>query len=107
MEEFEKIYDANIVSNTVKVDYYTKTSQKVGDFLLGLFGFVIIYFLLFLISVLSFGSSLFYNIGVIIYLLSIFIFFRINRRFIAIGMLSIFILVVLIFGGCLLLLSLG
>ena len=100
---------------SLEVGYYTKTSRKVGDFFSGFFGIISFYGIFYLLLLYLFklvpyaAKSMDYIMPILAWILPIvtFIllpikFFRIGRKFIAIGMLSIIILILLVFGGCLL-----
>jgi hypothetical protein len=98
-----------------KPDYYITTGRKVGDFLLGFFGVAVLSFIYtfvssFVYSLLSsqtFSIAIWANffVSVIILVLLAVLFFKIGRRFIAIGVISISLLPILIFGSCILLLG--
>lgn len=96
-----------IYNNPQEADYYTTTGKKVGDFILGFFGIVILN--------LIFGTALsFANLGwanllisIVVFVFLLVLFFKIGRRFIAIGIISIALIPILIFGSCLLLLGAG
>lgn len=111
MEENKKQERSNVLGNSRKPDYYTSTGNKAGDFLIGFFGVIILFFLY--TTVISFAPSLFYSAGMVwvIYFIPIaviavapVIFFKIGRRFITIGIISIALIPFLVFGSCLLLL---
>jgi hypothetical protein len=89
-----------------KPSYYKNTRQKVGDFLLGFFGII---FLNFIFGIIFYPLSVFSNFGwqsvfisITILVLAVVIPFKIGRRFIALGVVSVALVPVLIFGSCLL-----
>lgn len=98
-------------------DYYIKKSRKVGDFCLGFFGTIIVPMVVtFLINLFDYifnfnGEGILISLssigGLVAYLWLIIKFFRTGRRFISIGMLSIIIFGLLIFGGCLIFLAIA
>ncbi len=108
-EKQGKIISMNYESRT---DYYTTPGKKVGDFLMGFFGFLALSFVGSILGsiISSFGSNGFISSIFGIFLLFVALglcifFFKIKRRFIAIGIISITLIPVLLFGSCLLLLS--
>jgi len=98
-QEGKIIYD-----NFQKPGYYTTTGLKVGDFMLGFFGIIILNSILgaVLYPLISLGGSLgdwgfmdFIIFLIILILLSV-LFFKIGRRFIAIGMISVALIPLLV-----------
>lgn len=99
-----------IVSNSeLKENYYTSTGKKVGDFFLGFFGVLILNFILaFIFGFLFIFANLYWMnlfISIAISLALIFLFFKKNRRFIAIGIIAMMLIPILVFGSCLVLLG--
>lgn len=98
-------------------DYYMKKSRRVGDFCLGFFGTIIVPMVaVFLIGLFNYifnfddegiTTALASIVGLVAYIWLIIKFFRTGRRFISIGMLSIIIFGLLIFGGCLIFLAIA
>lgn len=100
MGKFKKIDGAGIFKNPLKVDHYTKNSQKICDFFLGFFGVIALFLLSCLIiysTIPSIHIYLVYIVSTLIYFFLAMRFFKINRRFIAIGILSMLILGLFIF----------
>lgn len=94
-------------------DYYTTTGKKVGDFLIGFFGiWVISGFLSFFIAIIN--SIVFMNnydiqgwiagisfvISLILYIVAIVLAFHFKRHYIAIGIISSFVVPLLLVGAC-------
>lgn len=96
-----------IYNNPQEADYYTTTGKKVGDFILGFFGIIILNSIF--ATVLSFASLGWTSllIPIVVFAFSLVLFFKIGRRFIAIGIISIALIPILLFGSCLLLLGAG
>jgi hypothetical protein len=96
-------------NNFQKPDYYTTTGKKVGDFILGFFGIIILNFIFgaVLYPLFSLANSGWANLFISIVALVLFsvLFFKIGRRFIAVGIISMALIPILIFGSCLLLLG--
>jgi len=93
-------------------DYYTTTGKKVGDFGKGFFlniGIGIVASLLVsYLSIITSISIIGTIISILFFVMDVFLiirFFKENRRYIAIGMLSSLIIPLLLFGACTLLLS--
>lgn len=113
-ENKKKQEEKNSPSNSLKPDYYTSIWKKTGDFLLGFLGVIILFFLC--TTAINLASPLFYSAisdrvisGVILFLIVVIlslliIFFKIGRRFIALGMMSVLLIPFFVFGSCLLLL---
>lgn len=94
-----------------KSDYYVSSGRKAGDFLVGFFGVIILSILYTVIAnFLSsfFSTSVWITIGflfsIISYILLTVLFFKIGRRFIAIGIISIALVPLLLFGSCMVIL---
>lgn len=105
MEE-NKIQNEKITyENVSRADHYAKTSQKVGDFFLGFLGSLILPFAYSLISYVPIWVYFFASVAILVALCILF--FKIDRRFIAIGIISISLIPILVFGSCLLLLGGG
>jgi len=103
MEENKNQIEKVTYENVSRADHYAKTSQKVGDFFLGFLGALILPFAYSLISFIPVFA--FFIISVIILVALCILFFKVDRRFIAIGIISISLIPVLVFGSCLLLLG--
>ena len=90
-------------SSPRKSDYYTTTGKKIGDFLLGFFGIIILYSIFWAVSSLYPSFGLLADLFIwIIWIVVLILFFKTDRRFIAKGIISgelIRILVVLVFSG--------
>ncbi len=102
----------------ISKDYYINTNKKVLDFLIGFFGVYVAYVALsFLINVISFpiisyfesiGSDFLYSgffflspiIILVFFLVSLWLAFKNNRRFIAFGLITALSLPLLAFGAC-------
>ena len=95
-----------------KADFYTSTGKKVGDFVLGFFGIwvvIVIVSLIFagiqnIVNIRSgFGNIMFFVLPLILLILGLLfmaLFFKIGRRYLAIGILSSAILPLLVYGAC-------
>ncbi|MDD5031657.1 MAG: hypothetical protein PHR36_01270 [Patescibacteria group bacterium] len=98
-----------IYNNFQKPNYYTTTGKKVGDFILGFFGIIILNSILWVVlyPLLSSRNWGFVNLFIylIILILLMVLFFKIDRRFIAIGIISVALIPILVFGSCLFLLG--
>lgn len=100
--------EEEIIYNYPQKDYYyTTTGKRVGDFMLGFFGYIIINLILVfvflpLLAGFYWGYSFF---PIVINALLLVLFFKIGRRFIAIGIISVILISILIFGSCVLTLS--
>lgn len=103
MEENKIQSEKNAFENVSKDDHYTKTSQKVGDFFLGFLGSLILPFAYSLMSFIPIWVYFFVSVAILV--ASCVLFFKIGRRFIAVGIISMGLIPALIFGSCLLLLS--
>jgi hypothetical protein len=100
------------VQSSGKSDFYTSTGKKVGDFVLGFFGIwvvIVIVSLIFagirsLMNIRSgFGSIMFFVLPLILLILGLLLmglFFKMGRRYIAIGILSSSVLPLLVYGAC-------
>lgn len=104
-----------IHDNLRKPNYYTTTGKKVGDFALGFLGtgFVASFVSTFISSLLFFPAtlknSLFSStipilISIAVILSLIILSFKVGRKFIAIGIISLLLIPLLILGSCSLLL---
>jgi len=93
------------ITAPAKKTYYTNVGRKISDFCLGFFGIILIGYLGTLIDLNLLGiNGIFY---LLIYILVIIGVFKIQRKFIAIGILAPLILLLLIFGGCVFLVNFG
>jgi hypothetical protein len=95
-----------------KLDYYTSSGKKVGDFFIGFLGIWAINFVFG--SLLSLSSSFFseiyssfsffgisaWFIGLAVDIVLVILAFKYGRRFIAIGILATFLIPLLILGAC-------
>ena len=87
-------------------DYYLEPGKKIGDFFLGFFGALMVVVIAGVIGAAAPGSAAISVIGNLVLLIAgIVHFFRRGRRFIAIGMISIIIIPVLLFGACAILMT--
>jgi len=96
--------------NQTETGYYANKDNKIRDFILGLFGPVVIsIFLMSILTKLSTYGSFFLEgyyfsaISIILFIImlaSIYVSFRKKRRYIGIGLISFFILPFLLFGAC-------
>jgi hypothetical protein len=85
------------------IDYYAEKSRKIIDFLIGFFGTLILGGLLaWLISFIFRGVYLpmLYLILLILLGIVIYIFFKLNRRYIGIGAISAILIPLLAMGAC-------
>jgi hypothetical protein len=108
-----------VISNILlKPGYYITTRRKIADFFLGFFGFAVLSWVCQLLSLYLFNKLVVYVLPnwityaysglVISVILSLIIyFFKIGRKYIAIGIISLYLLPLLVVGGCLLLLGNG
>jgi len=106
------IEDTNIKSDeqlevpTINNDYYSVVNRKTLDFLLGFIGTIFILFLFPSISMTFLNS---FSAMIIVFLIILvglpIYFFNIGRRFIGIGIISVGIIGLLLFGSCFMLLS--
>lgn len=93
-----------VVANISKDGYYTSRSLKFVDFIVGFIGTIIVIYL-FLVSS-SFNSPIsLVVVAIILVVILPAIFFKIGRKFIAIGMFSVGIAGLILFGSCILMLS--
>lgn len=114
MEE-NKNQQGNVTFGSQKPDYYISTGRKVTDFLMGFFGAILLsvvyttFISTFAYSLFSSATSAWANliISIVVMVLLSVLFFKIGRRFIAVGIIAISLLPILIFGSCLLLFGQG
>ena len=96
------------INDLAKPDYYTSVGKKVWDFFMGFFGALAVFFgALYLASSVFSGSLLYYLILTLVAIIAVAWFFHVGRRFVSIGITSTVLIPLLIFGGCLLMLSGG
>ena len=95
------------VDNLPKETYYKNGLRKFLDFLIGFLGSILFY------SFAGFGINLFGSNGagflpmLLIFVFLVILFFKIGRKFIAIGIISILAIPLLFLGSCLLLAGAG
>ena len=101
------IENKNVDNNLQKPNHYTSTGNKIIDFLLGFFGTIFLYYLTTISNFWSVSpnSLMALFIPIIILVLLSILFFKIGRKFIAVGIIAVSIIPVLLFGSCLLLLA--
>lgn len=89
-----------IYDNPQKPDYYTTSKKKVIDFILGFFGVIIINAIILTASLYAKIFQTGFLFSIVISIIAVVLFFKNGRRFIAVGMISISLLPLLVFGSC-------
>ena len=91
-------------ANTTPNNYY-KSGSKSIDFIIGFLGIIILLFALATSGAIFFNGITGLLILLLVMLFLIVLFFKIGRKFIAIGIISVLIVGLLLFGSCLMMLS--
>ena len=101
--------EQQIINNTpVKSNYYTSFGKKAWDFCMGFLGYItlnVLFSFVFNSLVITFPYIFYVSLAVLVGFGILF--FRIGRRFIAIGALSVFLIPLLLFGACMIMFSAG
>jgi uncharacterized membrane protein YjdF len=85
--------------------YYSDRSRRTHDLIGGIFGGIVYTIIAFSILVNTRNYEFMLAFFIIIYLVAIAALFTLKRHYIAIGLISIIILPLLIFGGCMMLIN--